>query len=95
MVSKPKPLTNQTLLKATRHLAARDPHLAQIFSKFGVPPMWEREEGFHTLLHIILEQQVSLASAKAAYDKLVAATRPLTPKHFIRAGRRPTQSHRL
>ena len=45
--------------------------------------MWEREPGFPTLVHIILEQQVSLASARAAFDKLAAAARPLTPERFL------------
>jgi len=54
-----------------------------IVSTYGPPPFWVREEGFHTLIHLILEQQVSLASAKAAYDRLVAATSPLTPKSFL------------
>jgi DNA-3-methyladenine glycosylase II len=34
-------------------------------------------------MHIILEQQVSLASAKAAYNRLLAAASPLTPKRFL------------
>ena len=46
--------------------------------------MWEREEGFPTLLLIILEQQVSLASARAAYNRLLAAASPLTPERFLR-----------
>lgn len=46
--------------------------------------MWEREPGYHTLLQIILEQQVSLASARAAYNRLVAATDPLTPERFLK-----------
>jgi DNA-3-methyladenine glycosylase II len=45
----------------------------------GVPPLWAREPGFPTLVHIILEQQVSLASARAAFDKLRAEVDPLTP----------------
>jgi DNA-3-methyladenine glycosylase II len=43
----------------------------------------EREQGFATLVFIILEQQVSLASAKAAYDKLLMHTDPLTPDGFL------------
>ena len=35
-------------------------------------------------MHIILEQQVSLASARAAFDRLVVATDPLTPQAFLR-----------
>jgi len=45
--------------------------------------MWAREPGFPTLLHIILEQQVSLASAKAAYNRLLAAVSLLTPDRFL------------
>jgi len=46
--------------------------------------MWGRESGFSTLLHIILEQQVSLASAKAAHNKLLEIATPLTPKRFLK-----------
>ncbi|MBF8285951.1 MAG: HhH-GPD family protein, partial [Anaerolineales bacterium] len=45
--------------------------------------MWNRRPGFPTLLHIILEQQVSLASARAAFDRLRAAASPLTPARFL------------
>jgi DNA-3-methyladenine glycosylase II len=65
-------------------LAARDPDLAAIVDRYGVPPLWDRPTGFGTLVHIVLEQQVSLASAQAAYDRLVAATDPLTPVRFLR-----------
>ncbi len=65
-------------------LAARDPGLATIAARFGVPPLWAREPGFPTLVHLILEQQVSLASAKAAFDRLEAATDPLTPRALLR-----------
>jgi len=46
--------------------------------------MWGRESGFSTLLHIILEQQVSLASAKSAHNKLIALCSPLTPVSFLK-----------
>lgn len=46
--------------------------------------MWVREPGFATLLYIILEQQVSLASAKATYDKLIAEVKRLTPGRFLK-----------
>jgi DNA-3-methyladenine glycosylase II len=49
-----------------------------------MPPLWAREPGFPTLLHIILEQQVSLASAKTAFDRLCAAIgTPPTPAKFL------------
>ena len=78
-----KPLTQRSLLRATRDLAARDPDLAAVVAAYGPPPLWAREPGFHTLIHIVLEQQVSLASAKAAYDRLVAATGGLVPERFL------------
>ncbi len=78
-----KRLSSRALLRGVRELANRDEDLAKIVSTFGPPPLWEREQGFHTLIHIILEQQVSLASAKAAYTRLKEAANPLTPKNFL------------
>ncbi|MDQ3458105.1 MAG: DNA-3-methyladenine glycosylase 2 family protein [Deinococcota bacterium] len=49
----------------------------------GPPPLWRREPGFATLLQIILEQQVSLHSARAAFERLLAVTGPLTPEGFL------------
>ena len=51
-------------------LAKKDKHLKQVLVQHGYPPMWQRKPDFETLIHIILEQQVSLASAKAALNKL-------------------------
>ncbi|HLX65560.1 MAG TPA: hypothetical protein VKR41_01150 [Puia sp.] len=51
-------------------LAALDTDLANIIRLHGYPPMWNRPNTFETLVHIILEQQVSLASALAALNKL-------------------------
>jgi DNA-3-methyladenine glycosylase II len=45
--------------------------------------MWARAPGFPTLIHIILEQQVSLASARAAFERLLALASPLTPERFL------------
>lgn len=45
--------------------------------------MWRREPGFGTLIHIILEQQVALASALAAFQRLQQVIRPLTPERFL------------
>ena len=81
---------SQTILNETvfsqgvRLLAGRDAHLAEVVEKYGQPPLWVREPGFPTLVYIILEQQVSLASAKAAFDRLNAAVRPLTPGRFLK-----------
>ena len=79
-------LDRETLVTATRELASRDPHLAAIVERYGPAPLWDREPGFATLLHIVLEQQVSLASAQAAFDRLRAAIHPLTPERFLALG---------
>ncbi len=73
------PLDTISLVRAASHLAERDPALAGILERFGPPPLWAREPGFGTLVHLILEQQVSLASAQAAFDRLRAVADPLTP----------------
>lgn len=49
----------------------------------GLPPLWARQPGFGTLVYIILEQQVSLASARAAFLKLEAALGVVTPGEFL------------
>ena len=76
-------LTEAALARGVRHLCKLDTDLHGIVRDFGPPPMWAREEGFHTLIHIILEQQVSLASARAAYDRLLEIASPLTPASFL------------
>ena len=47
--------------------------------------MWARRPGFETLVRIILEQQVSLASAAAMHKRLLARTTTFTPRGFLRA----------
>lgn len=76
-------LTEELLRHTARLLAERDPHLAAVFERLGSPPLWNREPGFGTLVYIILEQQVSLASARAAYGRLLAALSPLNPTGFL------------
>ncbi len=77
-------LSEATLLRATRELASRDPDLAGVVDRYGPPPLWARSPGFETLVQIMLEQQVSLASAFAAFERLRAAVGPLTPERFLR-----------
>ena len=79
-------LTRDTLALAARELAARDSLLAEILLTHGEPPLWRRAIGFPTLVHIILEQQVSLRSGKAMFERLKGAITPLDPEQFIRLG---------
>ena len=65
-------VTARAFRAAVEQLTALDPALAAIVEAYGRPPVWRREPGFATLVLLILEQQVSLASAKAAFDRLTA-----------------------
>jgi DNA-3-methyladenine glycosylase II len=76
-------LNQGVFLEVIRNLSRKDEDLARIVSIYGPPPLWERQPGFPTLIHMILEQQVSLASAKAAFNRLVEAVNPLTPEGFL------------
>jgi DNA-3-methyladenine glycosylase II len=79
-------LTQKTLALAARELAARDQLLANIYATHGDPPLWRRASGFRTLVHIILEQQVSLGSAKSMLNRLEADIQPFTPERFVELG---------
>ena len=81
-----RPLTQKTLALAARELAARDQLLANIHATYGDPPLWQRATGFRTLVHIILEQQVSLSSARSMLLRLETAIKPFTPERFIELG---------
>lgn len=77
------PLTEITLRQGVETLAARDADLAALLHRWGPPPLWAREPGFPALILIILEQQVSLASARAAFNRLLGVATPLTPERFL------------
>lgn len=66
-----------------KELAGRDGHLQLILDEWGYPPLWSRQPGFATLIHIILEQQVSLASAMAAYNRLLEKCGTITPENVL------------
>lgn len=64
-------------------LAGMDPDLANIIQTYGYPPMWNRPNSFESLVHIILEQQVSLASALSALNKLKEKVQEITPARVL------------
>ena len=76
-------INEETIKEGITHLTRIDPHLRDVVSKYGSPPIWGRAPGFPSLLKIILEQQVSLASAQSAYDKLLDTVQTLTPESFL------------
>lgn len=81
-----KPLTQQSLEQGATELASRDPALADIVERLGIPPLWPREPGFATLVHIILEQQISLKAAYSMLLKLQNHLGKVTPETVLQAG---------
>jgi len=79
----PLRLTASTFAAGIDTLIERDPELAAICERFGRPTFHPRPPAFSTLIHIILEQQVSLASARAVFDKLLTLTPELNPRSFL------------
>ncbi|PZP49638.1 MAG: DNA-3-methyladenine glycosylase 2 family protein [Pseudopedobacter saltans] len=69
--------------KLCDQLGKKDKDLQSIIYQYGYPPMWTRPNNFDSLVHIILEQQVSLASALAALKKLKEKTIELTPNAIL------------
>ncbi len=66
------------------HLIKVDKTFAFIKEKYGNPPNWKRPQGFISLSRIILEQQLSLASAGAHFLKLSNYIGEFTPSNILR-----------
>jgi DNA-3-methyladenine glycosylase II len=88
-------LTENTLYRAANTLARRDNDLASVFKSLGPPPLWARPAGFATLVKIILEQQVSLASAASMFARLKKNTIPFHPARLIELGEAHLKSQGL
>ncbi len=73
-------------LAAGISVLAGEPVFAAILAEAGPPRFRRRRNGFATLLHIILEQQVSIDAAAAMHRRLSAACIPLTPDRFLTLG---------
>lgn len=65
-----------------KHLSSKDEKLKFILENFGNPIIQKRDEGFASMCHIILEQQVSIESAKACYVKIQNALGKITPQNI-------------
>ena len=76
-------LVERGFRRAAGELAARDTALAMIVERHGLPEFWARPPGFATLLLLILEQQVSLASARAAFGRVDARVGGVTPRRLL------------
>jgi DNA-3-methyladenine glycosylase II len=79
-------LTAASLGDAARRLAGRDADLARVLRRHGPPPLWGRPPGFGSLVRIILEQQVSLASAASTWRRIEAGLGRVDPAALSAAG---------
>ena len=64
-------------------VGATDADLRKIIDAYGYPPFWSRANSFESLVHIILEQQVSLAAANSALNKLRERVQEVTPARIL------------
>lgn len=75
--------STETFTNICTLLAKKDEDLAAIIKQYGFPPMWSRPATFQTLILTILEQQISLASAYAAFKRLKEKVGYVTPKKIL------------
>ena len=79
----PEQFTSATYHSICDKLADIDPEFAHVINAYGYPPFWSRPNTFESLVHIILEQQVSLASALSALNKLRERIQEVTPARVL------------
>lgn len=76
-------LTRASLREAVSLLSEMDAFMKQLYRCHGVPPLWQRTQSFDTLVHIILEQKVSLASARAVMQRVRMLCPGMRPDVFL------------
>ena len=86
MPAAPRALTRASLAAGVRALIRRDPDFAELYRRNGLPPMWARRPGFPTLVHIVLEQQVSIAAARTLFRRISTTLGGMTPEVVLECG---------
>ena len=76
-------LTPAIIAEGAAALASRDPVLAELYAQYGRPPVWRRPQCLRTLVLIILEQKVSLVSARAVMRRVDALAGKFTAAEFL------------
>ncbi len=79
-------LDDATFREACTLLAEEDPKLGAALDAYGRPSFWSRPPGFATLVLLILEQQVSLESGAAVYERLLAQVEEVIPESIASLG---------
>jgi DNA-3-methyladenine glycosylase II len=86
MAAVARALTRTSLAAGVAALARRDRDFAALYRRNGLPPMWARRPGFPTLVHIVLEQQVSIAAARSLFRRVCATLGGMTPERVLECG---------
>ena len=76
-------MDDRLFARTVAELTRDDVDLAALVDEHGIPPLWLRPAGFPSLVLFILEQQVSLASAAAAYRKVLDRLGAMTPEALL------------
>jgi DNA-3-methyladenine glycosylase II len=76
---------SSVLARSVRTLCRLEPRFAVVLERHGPPPLWPREPGFATLALLMLEQQVSLAQARAMHQRIETAG-GVTPANVRKLG---------
>jgi DNA-3-methyladenine glycosylase II len=93
-VQSPKPVSKKTpktriivaepdIREGIRALRRKCVFIRRMHDLAGDPPLRRREAGFEGLAQIVISQQVSVASAKAIWERLAAAVRPMTAQNVL------------
>lgn len=76
-------LSRDTLPDAVNKLCVQDPFMLNLVEEFGSPPLWQKTQSYETLVHIILEQKVSLASALAVMRRVKKLCPDMSAEAFL------------
>lgn len=82
----PRRLDGRSIGRGLAILAREDPDLAAVVERHGPPPLWARRPGIASLVQIILEQQVSLVSARALYLRVQRELGEITADTILACG---------
>ena len=79
---------NQIMQDAFDYLSEKENIFKTIIDQYGIPIIPQRPQGFETLVLLILEQQVSIDSAKATFLKIKASQKVINPEVCFRFQKR-------
>ncbi|MFL2707146.1 MAG: DNA-3-methyladenine glycosylase family protein [Gammaproteobacteria bacterium] len=80
-----KTLNNKTLQEGFSYLANKEPKFKKILEEknYEINP-FSKQTGFEGLISLIVEQQLSVASAKAIFGRVKSMVKPFNPIEFLK-----------